>query len=98
MKEGMSVVRFSSRLTGSQQQMHRCAYVLIKTRMTSVVEACSGKCLLEIRVLPLNRAISYAPVHEVVIPALKPLDGLAAYGLCTLHQAVQTGLHLNSHA
>ena len=66
--------------------------------MTPVVEACSSECLLEIRVLPLNRAISYAPVHQVVIPALEPLDGLAAYGLCTLHQAVQTSLHVNSHA
>ena len=66
--------------------------------MTSAVQACNSKSLLEIRVLPLDRAISYAPVHEVIIPALKPLDGLAAYGLCTLHQAVQTGLHFNSHA
>ncbi len=97
----MSVVRFSSKHSlAVQLQMHRRTSVpcVIKTGMTSVVEACSGDCLLEIRVLPFNRAISYAPVHEVVIPALKPLDGLAAYGLGTLHQAVQTGLYLNSHA
>ncbi len=73
-------------------------YLRSESCLSTAVDACSGKCLLEIRVLPLNRAVSYASVHEVVIPALKPLDGLAAYGLCTLHQAVQTSLHLNSHA